>query len=362
MSRKLLFFFDGSSNRVTGPNGVIPTNVFHLNQAFSNGTKEHPQISFYFSGVGTHGDHISAATGRGFDEIVIEAYTNLASNYVPGDQIYLFGFSRGAAAARVLSALIADAGLLRDSRLTIHFPDLWNRFTNFPKGTPHQGDRDRLLETIRPSLWNPKPSICFLGAFDTVPGYSWDRRHIFTRLRIRDLNLEDCVRVGIQLLAADDNRVPSFAPLLWDKVNDTQIVEQLWLPGVHGDIGGHSDGRFIGNIALLTMLERVEHHCPELDLDHEFIAELEERTFDDPTVQVTNERPTILYRAVLKGARKPGHSPGEAQHELLCGLASKAILLRGQQRPYRYPEHWAELPHFHSKYSGRILDVLSKLS
>lgn len=147
--------------------------------------------------------------------------------------------TRVEAAARALSALISYPGLLRDTRLYIHFPDVWKLFTQYPSGASNENERQLLLKKIRPSLWTPKPSVELIGAFDTVPGYGWDRRKIFTTLRIRSLHLETCVRKAIQVLAADDNRLPSFAPLLWDKKKDDQIIEQIWLPGVHGDVGGH---------------------------------------------------------------------------------------------------------------------------
>ena len=355
------FFFDGSSNRAVGPNGVFPTNVYYLNQAFTNGDENSPQISFYFSGVGTRGDRISAATGRGFDEIVIEAYINLASNYVSGDQIYLFGFSRGAAAARMLSAMISDPGLLKDTRLSTHFPDVWALFTRYPEGTRHENKRKYLLTEIDPSLLDPQPKIEFIGAFDTVPGYSWDRQKIFTTLRIRNLHLERCVKKAVQVLAADDNRLPSFRPLLWDKKQDNQTIEQIWLPGVHGDVGGHSDGRFIGNIALLTMIERVEHYCPELDLDRAFLEKVVKETFDNPTVRITNERPNLLYKLLFRGMRKPGGGPGEHQHELLSSLSAKRIVLRDRGRHYRLAPYWEDLPVFTTKYSDQIKNVVTLL-
>jgi uncharacterized protein (DUF2235 family) len=112
MGRRLMCFFDGTSNRAVGPKDVIPTNVYKLNQALTYGFSGVPQITFYFLGVGTRGDAISQATGNGFDQIITEAFINLASNYMDGDSIYLFGFSRGVAAARAISGMISDPGLL----------------------------------------------------------------------------------------------------------------------------------------------------------------------------------------------------------------------------------------------------------
>jgi uncharacterized protein (DUF2235 family) len=65
------------------------------------------QIVFYFLGVGTRGDNFSAYTGRGLDQIVREAYVNLASNVYDDPEVYFFGYSRGAAAARVLTGMLS---------------------------------------------------------------------------------------------------------------------------------------------------------------------------------------------------------------------------------------------------------------
>ena len=370
MGRKLLFFFDGSSNTIIGPKNVVPTNIYYLNQAFSSGSPESPQISFYFSGVGTHGDPLSAATGKGFDEIVINAYTNLASNYQPGDSIYLFGFSRGAAAARVLSALISWPGLLKDTELVRHFENIWKLYVEYPPGTrPNDDDyaikRRVLLNNLtsmgQSALWTPTPKVQFLGAFDTVPGCSWDKEKMFVKLRIRNLRLERCVQKAVHLLSADDNRIPSFEPLLWNAKSSTeQHVEQIWMPGVHGDVGGCSNGVFIGYIALLTMLARVAELCPELDIEPWFCKFIKEKTFnreDHGGLHVSNERPTLKMLALWWGKRRPGkpnERPGEMAHELLREMHGASINVRGKTKLYRVHESWLALPHYTSPFSDEL--------
>src|SRR4051812_24313667 len=185
--RRLLFFFDGSNSRAVGPTETIPTNVFRLNRAITCGKGPIPQISFYFAGVGTRRDYWSAITGSGFDEIIIEAYVNLASNYMPGDQIYLFGFSRGAAAARALSGMITDPGLLRTANLH-SFSDLWEYFV----ARPGEARREQLQSKLRP-LVNKNAKVKFLGAFDTVAGSYWDNNCLFTKVRFQSLHLDRCV-------------------------------------------------------------------------------------------------------------------------------------------------------------------------
>lgn len=375
MPRKLLFFFDGSSNTIVGPAPVVPTNIYYLNQAFTSGKSNSPQILFYFSGVGTHGDRLSAATGRGFDEIVINAYTNLASNYQKHDKIYLFGFSRGAAAARVLTALISWPGLLKETELVNHFQHIWDLYVHFPPGTPESESnarhRQSLLDKIKTrdytAVWNPTPKVSFLGVFDTVPGLSWDREKAFIKLRIRNLTLEPCVEKAVHLLSVDDNRIPSFEPLLWDsKSNDTQHVEQIWLPGVHSDVGGSSDAVFIGYVALLTMLYRILDLCPELELENGFIEDISKKAFNDPpSLHISNERLSLPMKLLLKGKRAPkapGVRPGEMIHELLRAIQGQRMNIRGNVRRYDVHESWLQLPTYTSPFTAQLLDAVRRRS
>ena len=187
MARRFMLFFDGTSNTLAATRDTVPTNVFRLIRAFTYGPSDFPQISFYFSGIGTRGDLSSIATGRGFDQIVAEAYINLASNFMGDDSIYLFGFSRGAAAARALTGLISDPGLLPADNLE-SFADLWKYFI---KGKEKgQAWREVALNRLEQRLYKPKPSVRFIGAFDTVAGTSWDQMNLFTKVRFNTLQLD----------------------------------------------------------------------------------------------------------------------------------------------------------------------------
>ena len=61
----------------------------------------------YLRGVGTTGlkleTWIEGATGIGVDDNIRSPYQFIAQNYVPGDEIYLFGFSRDAFTVRSLA-------------------------------------------------------------------------------------------------------------------------------------------------------------------------------------------------------------------------------------------------------------------
>ncbi|MCK1755784.1 DUF2235 domain-containing protein [Bradyrhizobium sp. 137] len=338
-----MFFFDGSSNVAAGAKAVIPTNVFRLNRAFTYGFSGIPQITFYFSGVGTRRDRLSAATGAGFDEIVIEAYVNLASNFLKGDEIYLFGFSRGAAAARALSGLISHPGLLPADFLD-RFPELWRHFTSKKLSSQNRAD---LFQKFESQLHGTRPIVQFLGAFDTVAGSDWDRMNLFGKVRFNSLTLDNSVERAVQILAIDDDRNPSFSPLLWDgKSRDDQVLEQIWMPGVHADIGGCSNDRFLGDVALLTMLDRIRNHCPKLEIDDElFVPALLKSLRRATHIEITNER-TGLRKLLAQAPRSIGVHETEFIHSIFNSLADREFTIKGTKQRYD-PTHY-----------NRRLDVL----
>ena len=94
-------------------------NVYRMNLSLNSKSKNggDPQIFIYFSGVGATSQKwlglLGKAFGQGIDEIILQAYVNLVANYEAGDKIYVFGFSRGAVAARALTGMISHSGLVR---------------------------------------------------------------------------------------------------------------------------------------------------------------------------------------------------------------------------------------------------------
>src|SRR6266481_2636671 len=109
--QRLALFFDGTWNTPEDNTNVWRLDLM-LAQAGPDGV---PQRKFYDPGVGTHWyDRLSGgAFGAGLSENVEQGYRWLMDNYNPGDEIYIFGFSRGAFTARSLAGVIARCGLLK---------------------------------------------------------------------------------------------------------------------------------------------------------------------------------------------------------------------------------------------------------
>ena len=119
--KRLIICFDGTWNSADSQRA--DTNVALLARAIHStvGTGGIPQSVLYLRGVGTAGLHaeiiFEGATGLGVDENIRSGYMFIAQNYLPGDEIFLFGFSRGAFTARSLSGLINACGVLKRPKL-----------------------------------------------------------------------------------------------------------------------------------------------------------------------------------------------------------------------------------------------------
>ncbi|VFT07223.1 Uncharacterized conserved protein [Pseudomonas aeruginosa] len=184
--RQLVVCIDGTSNRF----GDQPTNVVRLYRSLSRDPRR--VLAYYDQGVGTFGlketlfewqkfpSRIAGlAFGWGLKRNVEGAYRFLAEHYRPGDQIFLFGFSRGAYAVRVLAAMLRAVGLI-DAHQPHLFDYAWTLLTTRmpPRdedkraGTRRRGPDFGLLGRFR-KVFGRQVKVHFLGLFDTVTSVGW---------------------------------------------------------------------------------------------------------------------------------------------------------------------------------------------
>jgi uncharacterized protein (DUF2235 family) len=137
--RRLVICCDGTWQSSVSSKENVPSNITKLCRLIARmGTDQHDpsrkfhQIVYYDSGVGTGNLSASEAkrqggTGAGLEENVIEAYNFIVMNYEPGDEIFCFGFSRGAYTARAVSGLVSDIGVIKPIHMQF-FPDLYRMY------------------------------------------------------------------------------------------------------------------------------------------------------------------------------------------------------------------------------------------
>jgi uncharacterized protein (DUF2235 family) len=232
----------------------------------ANGTS---QIVYYQSGVGTAGTEVSkvigAAIGAGLSHNMRDAYSFICTNYCEGDEIFLFGFSRGAYTARCISGLIGFAGLLGKRDLD-RFLDLWKAYKERDTAALAGFDtrkKDAAIKCI--GVWDTVGSVGIpadLSKFDVL------FRKYYTFF---DANLGEHVEHAFHAVALDERR-KNFVPTLWTQTPEGkakgQELKQVWFAGVHCDVGGGYSVHGTSDIPLAWMASEVS---PYLDMDFDYL-------------------------------------------------------------------------------------------
>jgi uncharacterized protein (DUF2235 family) len=295
--KSIILFSDGTGNSSAK---LFKTNVWRMYEAVDLGPSaegKRDQISYYDDGVGTSSFKpltvLGGAFGWGLQRNVLDIYRYACRNYREGDDIYAFGFSRGAFTARLVVALIASQGLVRSSSEAeldrksreayrafrasfiprrLKWPTTLSRRISAAVG----GWRNRLngYQPYDPAE-NCRPKIRFVGVWDTVAAYGGPITEI-TRaidnwiypLSMPDYQLDERVLCARHALALDDER-DAFQPLVWDEVHEATLVErkvvdeqrlqQVWFTGMHADVGGGYPDESLSYVSLLWMMEEAEH-------------------------------------------------------------------------------------------------------
>ena len=229
---RLVICLDGTWNRESSF-----TNVWRINVALRRSAE---QRIYYDRGVGTKTtDYITGGGfGRGLSNNVLKAYLWLTEYYRPGDEVFVFGFSRGAYTARSLVGFLSLCGLLRpDAPVNIDAAfELYRRPGLGRHSLAAQAFRAR--NSLEPVHGRP-PRVRFLGVFDTVGalGIPAAQVPLFEDYRWHKVHLSEIVEHAYHALAIDEHR-ELFKATLWTNRYAHQTVEQRWFVGAHANIGG----------------------------------------------------------------------------------------------------------------------------
>ena len=256
-ARKLIVCCDGTWNTPKQEdNGVpSPTNVYKLYRAISDIPE---QLTYYHPGVGTEGHAIErtldGAFGNSLGEHIQSAYYWLAENYRQDDQIYLFGFSRGAFTVRSLAGMLGLCGLLNFSKLVVR--KRWVRVK-----AAYKAYRQEDLSFPK----DKEVAIKFLGVWDTVgalgiPDDAEILNALFDNKRkwgFHNTALGGHIKIARHAIALDEKR-SSFTCTRWKNVNQHENAQEVWFPGVHSDVGGGYEHSSLSDIALDWMLKEAK--------------------------------------------------------------------------------------------------------
>ncbi|MCJ1409057.1 hypothetical protein MMC19_003134 [Ptychographa xylographoides] len=304
---------------------TIPSNVTRICRAIkAESSDQIPQLVFYEAGVGSQGGVVTkvvgGASGEGISRNIRAGYDFVSQNYVPGDEIFLLGFSRGAFTARSIAGLIDNMGVLTHAGLPyldIVFKDFENRadptyessYPNLPfPDKPSASNPYYKKELQRRKLTRLNVPIKAVGVWETVgpcgsvplppPDSNFTPRYMEWKLKrnagslgipripwleavglqrrsvkeynFYDTSLGNCIENAFQALALDERRA-SFQPTVWEKARHNKtVLRQVWFPGVHSNVGGGYPDQGIANITLAWMIAQLE---PFLDFNPDYIRD-----------------------------------------------------------------------------------------
>ncbi|HEX5210231.1 MAG TPA: DUF2235 domain-containing protein [Pseudolabrys sp.] len=315
MNKNIILFSDGTGNSSSSP---FKTNVWRLYQAIDIKPPKNPgdpktpeQIIYYDNGVGTENFKpiaaLGGALGIGVWGNVRDIYTFVCRNYRPGDQIYGFGFSRGAFTIRLLMGLIGKCGLLdadseaeliqhvqmayeayrRDFliRASKHRHMIYHHVLRPPKYIPDEnGNPSSSIDLSDGNCTQIFPDIRFVGVWDTVDAYGMPVDELKIAIdewvwpmSFADRDPSNRLLTIRHALSLDDER-PTFRPVLWNELIkdpldrraqptalDQKRIQQVWFAGVHANVGGGYPDDGLAFTALNWMMD--EAHAVGLRYD-----------------------------------------------------------------------------------------------
>jgi len=293
-SKRLVMCMDGTWNntyaeeeRDDGIKVIKPSNVLKLARAILPRTSnQKEQIVYYDTGVGAMSEYpgpsnkmlqffdkvLGGGWGAGFESNVDDAVTFLAHNYLEGDQVYIFGFSRGAATARGLTRFIDWMGGLPIKRDAYFIPFFLRRYVE----TKGKLSVNAVIGEINTKLGMDSGgkqqlssfqeiSIEFLGVWDSVMALG---SKLFTtghrRFHISDKPAA-CIKTIRHALALDEKRA-DFKPEIWLDIHNGQSLVQRWFVGVHSNIGGGYVNDGLANIPFKWMISEASSSGLEFDV------------------------------------------------------------------------------------------------
>ena len=265
--KKIAIFCDGTWNtpdeRIEGK--LCQTNVVKMANALSATSDDGiAQLLYYDAGIGTEGSVVSrvydGTTGTGISENILQAYRFIIKNYEWDDELFFFGFSRGAFTVRSLAGLIRNSGILKQANQD-QIPRAYLLYrSRKPEHQPREIEATLFRKTF---AVEETTKIKFIGVWDTVGALGnplFLNGIVSKRNGFHDTDLSTRVGFAYQALAIDEKR-KNFEATLWHQQKDSgdQVLEQVWFPGVHSDVGGGYLEYGLSDIALAWMLEKAQN-------------------------------------------------------------------------------------------------------
>src|SRR5271170_4167060 len=260
MGKRIAYCADG-----TWDNSGKNTNVYQIFKAMQTTAD---QVPYYDDGVGSDGQPLEklagGAFGAGLFKKIKDGYTKIAQVYEKGDEIFLFGFSRGAYTARCLAGMISICGLP-----TANFTD--DVVETAFQAYRNKDQRAAILAQLNQTCDLFAAKLAMVGVWDTVGSLGIPA--IFGGVSpliygFLDTGLHPNILHAYHALAIDERR-SEFPATLWTTSAPGQTLEQVWFCGVHSDVGGSypddPDGTALSDLTLGWIMSKASALGLELD-------------------------------------------------------------------------------------------------
>ena len=328
MSKRIVICADGTWSRPEkNLKEDFPTNVLRLARAIKPfGTDQVPQQVFYDWGVGSYHDTVVAgATGKGLDKNIMDDYRYIVQNYSLGDEIYLFGFSRGAYTVRALCGLINNCGIIKKPDASL----IQTAFDHYKKPGDAYAPKGKESVKFRNKHSHKSREVKFVGVWDTVGAMGIPIRFLGfleEKDEFYDTKIGKNVRIARHALAIDEHR-SDFEPTIWIP-QESMDIQQVWFVGAHSDIGGSykpdKDGSLLSDIALSWMIREA------VGSDLAIEAYLKQGISKNPLATLHKSR-RGFYKLKTKYSRSIEHKPDSAKVKPATLLIHETVKTRWDQ-------------------------------
>jgi uncharacterized protein (DUF2235 family) len=376
--KRLVICCDGTWNR---PDRVPVTNIEKIARTVGSDLQDTDgvqQLVLYLSGVGTRGyllDRIlGGAFGYGLFANIRAAYRFLALNFDDGDEIFVFGFSRGAYTARSLVGMMARVGLLtRRALVEDKLAEAEARYRSRTAGATGFTDSP---QDFKRKYCHPETPVALLGVFDTV-GALGVPGAVLGAHQFHDTRLDDIVTCARQALALDE-RILELEPCLWEADEEHRRrdeasgrVEQVWFTGVHVDVGGGYAESGLSDTTLLWVVTEAKRRGLVFDdgLLEVYVGSGQPAVLHDDLTWwarlvnlVSRVRLHLRHRAerYLHGWRRldPPPAPPTNQQAVAVSIASAAVDRYRHDPDYHHP-NVVEFDALTDGFRGRVTEVVA---
>ena len=308
MSKRIVICADGTWNRPEkDPRKDFPTNVLKLARAIRPiGRDGVAQQVFYDWGIGSYYARVSGGvTGKGINKNIQDDYRYIVQNYSPGDDLFFFGFSRGAYTVRSLCGMINNIGILKRPDAAL----IARAFAHYKNPRPDYHPDGAESKAFRRKHSHRSRRIAFVGVWDTVGALGIPFSFLgllHPKDEFYDNKLGPVIEVARHAMAIDEQR-SDFEPTVWAPRPGIDL-EQVWFAGVHSDVGGSyrpdPDGSLAADYPLQWMVDQARRRGLSVE------AHLRRGLQPSPVARLHKSR-KFIYRSKPPYLRPIDHGRGE---------------------------------------------------